>query len=94
LRLAPQPQDPPAEEEGNDDPQYRHRQRRPAHLHQLRGLHFQTHAEQQEHHAEIRQGREQFVGPDQVQHRGSDENPGQDFSDDGGLAQALEDFGQ
>ena len=69
-------------------------QRRAADAHQLRCLHVQAHAEEEEHDAEVGEDGEDFVRRHPAEHVRADQDAGQDLADDPGLADALEDFGQ
>ena len=94
-RLAPErADDPQPSEEGDDDAGEGDQQRGAADLHQLGGLHFQADAEEEEHHAEVGEDGEDFVGRHPAEHVRADENAGENFADDARLAETLEDFRQ
>ena len=93
-RLAPERADSPSHEERHHDAGDRHQQRRAAHLHQLRRLHFQADAEEQEHHTEIGERGEEFAGRQPAKHVRPDQDTRENFSDDAGLSEAFEDFRQ
>ena len=93
-RLAPQQQDAPAHQEWDHYARTSYQRRRASHLHQVRGAHLQSHAEQQEHRAQVRERRQEFIGGNQAEHAGSDHNSRDDLPYDAGLAEAFEDLGQ
>ena len=79
---------------GQDDAGDGDQQRRAADAHQLGCFDLQPDAEEKEHHAEVGEDAEDFVGRHPAEDVGSDEDAGENFADDAGLAEALEDFGE
>ena len=62
----------------------------PPDAHQFMRFDLQPDVEQQEHHAQVRQRGERFIGGDPAQETRSDQGPGQDFTHQRGLAQLDE----
>ena len=57
------------------------------------GLHFQAHAKQQKHRAQVRQCAQQIIGREPSQHARADQHACQDFSHDARLPETLENLG-
>ena len=93
-RFAPERTDSPSGEERHDDSRDRHQQRRAADLHQLGGLHLQSDAEEQKHHAEVGKRAQEFAGRQPAKHMRTDQDARENLTDDARLSEALEDFRQ
>ena len=65
-----------------------------ADAHELGSFHFEADTKEEEHHAEIGEDGEDFVGGHPAEHVGADEDAGEDFADDAGLMEPLEEFGE
>jgi hypothetical protein len=94
LRLAPGQQDAPTQKERHDDAQNSDQHRRSTDPQQFGSFDLQTHAEKQEHHAEVRQCAQEIVRRHPAKHAGSDKNAGQDLAHDARLVEPLEELGQ
>jgi hypothetical protein len=62
--------------------------------HEIGGFHFQADAEQEEHDAELGEDAEELGGLHPAEDMRADQNSGDDFADDAGLAEAFEELGQ
>jgi hypothetical protein len=92
--LAPEPHNPPAQKKRRDHAEDGDRGGRSANAQQLLRLHFEAHAEQQEHHSELRERVQERGGGDPTERGRTDQHSGDNLAHDAGLLQPLEQFGQ
>ncbi len=93
-RLAPNSKDAPTEKERDDNAQEGHQQCRGSHTYELARFHLESDPEQKKHDAQVGECEEHLVRLYPTQDAGADQHPGKDLADGGGLAEALEDFGE
>ena len=92
-RSAPRHQNSPSRQERRHLAQSGNQRGEQPYPQQIRQLHFEPNAEEQEQHAEVRERPHRFVGRYPIEHARPDQDSRQDFAGDSRQTHALEKFG-